>query len=71
MSRPKKILHQPFLDLLARAGIIPEAIKCNIHRVVIDCTVGEPVRIYFDQFADERLSSLGPKPLARALKTDD
>jgi hypothetical protein len=44
----------PFVMALVAARIVPE--QCR--RIVIDCEAGQPIKIYFEVFADSRLNEL-------------
>jgi hypothetical protein len=42
----------PFVKALMDAGLIPD----NCRHCIIDCVVGEPIRIYYEVLADERIN---------------
>jgi hypothetical protein len=55
VSRPRIITARAFSAALVKAGILPEDAPDRISRIVIDVNPQEPVKMYVEYIADERL----------------
>jgi hypothetical protein len=58
------VLSQEVMQQLHRGGLIPD----NCQRIVIDLTIGEPARVFYQCLGDERMLQVNlPEALADAV----
>ncbi|MFA5054058.1 MAG: hypothetical protein WC565_08360 [Parcubacteria group bacterium] len=67
MAYRKIIDGEQFVKALAAAGVIPD--EYMVRRVIIDCTVGEVVKIYIEEFGTEEMLHLIAPELKEAQVT--
>ncbi len=58
------ITWEPFFDALKEAGLLPDPDRTR--RVIIDAQVGEPCKIIYETYGDERLNDILPSALIPA-----